>query len=131
MRLVVFALMALSGPFSVLAENPVDTCKSAPEFPAVFPDHQTSPDTPAKYLSGTPIFIRSQRPDSTVCVALSVDETGVPEDVFVLSPPTLSLSKRERNTLLAHRFSPALVDGKPVKSIEIIRVVKSQRYIKR
>ena len=130
MRLVLFALVALGGSFSVFAENPMDICEQAPELATLFLDYKTQADTPAKRLSGAAIFIRSQKPATSACVALAIDETGVPQDASVFLPPGISLSKRERKTLLAHRFSPALSGGKPVKSIDWIMVVKSKCYVR-
>lgn len=128
MRRAVFALLAFAGPFSVSAGNPMRICEEAPEFATLFPNYQSLPTAPRKHLSGTPISIRSQKPGTTACVALAVDETGVPQDAMVFLPPALSLSKRERKTILGHRFSPAFADGKAVRSIELIRVDKSRGY---
>ena len=130
MRRFLFALVALGGCFPVLAQNPMHVCQQAPELATLFPDYKIQADTPAKRLSGAAISIRSQKPATSACVALAIDETGVPQDVSVFLPPGISLSKRERKTLLAHRFSPALSGGKPVRSIELIALVKSRGYVR-
>ncbi len=130
MRRLVFAFLAFIGPFSVFAENSMSICEQTPEFATLFPDYKSSSATPRKHLSGTPIFIRSQKPGATACIALAVDEAGIPQDALIFLPPALSLSKRERKTVLGHRFSPAFIDGNAVKSIELIRVDKSRGYVK-
>src|SRR5687768_14385081 len=118
MQRVVFVLLAFVGASSVFAESPTKVCEQSAEAAALFPDYKSSPDTPAKLLSVAPIFILSQRPGTTACVALALDETGVPQDATAFPSRANRLSKGNRKTLLSHRFSPALADGKPVRSIE-------------
>ncbi|WP_133502018.1 hypothetical protein [Cognatilysobacter terrigena] len=63
---------------------------------------------------------RASRIDE-ICIAVLVDETGVPRDAAVFQPRRLALSAGERSELLALRFSPAEKAGQSTKAIVVVR----------
>ncbi len=57
---------------------------------------------------------RAERVQGTVIIQVLIDEKGLPTKVTILSPLGYGLDEEARSTVEKWRFSPAVLDGKPV-----------------
>ena len=120
--------LGLLASFSAFAGDDLRVCEEAREFASItsqIPDYlpPSKTDTPAGVLSGkfSPTDLIRAAHSSYVCVAIGVDETGRVQDAAVFFPKRVALSKSERASLMSYSFSPAVVAGKPVKSITLLK----------
>ena len=114
----------------LMAADRVAYCKDARELASIteqLPGYVISSDadTPAQLIP--PMKLRAHgllgaSHGFPVCIAVVVDESGKALDAAAYTPKRVALSKRERATLLAQHFTPALQDGIAVKSIFLITV---------
>lgn len=69
-----------------------------------------------------PFDLLSAARGQPVCIAIAVSETGVVLDAAVYSPKRVTLPWEERRQLLSTRYTPAMQDGVPTKSIVLMKV---------
>lgn len=71
-----------------------------------------SAPVPAKIVS--PTELPRQYQNKTIRLSLTVDETGRPHNITVLSERDQKLTSRMRSAVSQWKFTPAMKDGRPV-----------------
>ena len=120
-------LWTLASP--ALAGNPDRFCEEAKELSSItsqLPGYKLSSElaTPAAVvppLRFKPFGILSAARGLPVCIAVVVSETGGVLDAAAYYPKRVKLSKRERDSLLLHTYTPAKHGGVPVRSIVVMK----------
>ncbi|MGY3265588.1 hypothetical protein [Lysobacter sp. HA35] len=130
MHVIRFSLLAVALLFVSVghaADRPYTNCVNSRRLHSIVkeaPDYLPSQavDTLAKrtsIASFNVLRLISAASGDAACVAVLVDENGIPQDVAVYSPARLALLPEERAAMFADRFSPAHKAGIPVKSIVV------------
>ena len=110
-------------------KNPDDFCERSKSLSSItkqLPDYVLSwkADTPVVVyppLKFSAINLLLAARGQPVCIAVGVGEAGEALDAAAYFPKRLALSKTERQELLAIKFQPATQDGKPIKSIMVMK----------